>query len=218
MFKVTHFVTVLPLSWLITFGTNDSDLFSLEKNSDEFSVTKTVYVSSKFSPNIRSVYTDINLENCETIKTYEEIGGWQKRCSGYKEIPVFIKELDGRYFVGVGRKVEISNPSLPFNHLGEKMEWRLQDDQPFAVIYRYYIDDPNISSPSSILAVAKIATEQEDGCVIALVYGDVRNANKIARNYADEKTASFQCGMDPSFIHINEFDRETTSLKLVTFP
>ncbi|MGL4883606.1 MAG: hypothetical protein ACRC8K_21485 [Waterburya sp.] len=210
MFKVNYLITVLPLLGLLASCTDDSNLSSVKNNFNDFSATETIYVSSKSNPNIRSVYTDIDLDNCEILEIFQEgygsekqIYGSEKSCSGYNDIPVFITELDGRYFVDVGRKVDISNLPLPFNHLGEKMEWRLQDDQAFAVIYRYHIDDPQASS-SSILAVNKIATEQEDGCVIAFIFGTIPNANEIARHYADERTASFKCGIDQAFLHINE--------------
>lgn len=204
MFKSNYLITAMLLLGLLVSCTNDSSFSSVENNSDDSSAIETVYASSVSSPNIRSVYTDINLDICEIIEIYEE-GGWQKRCPGYNNISVYVKNINARYFVDVGSKNYISHPLLPYNYLGKKMEWRLRDGKPFAVIYRnHYSPHTPEGTPASFLAVNKIATKQEDGCVTAVIFASVPNANETARKYADERAASFKCGTDHYLDNINE--------------
>ena len=66
----------------------------------------------------------------------------------------------------------------------------------FAVIYRYYIDGASDKPVgSSVLAVQKISGKVGN-CITGMIDGNLPNANKIARRFADEKIADFRCGVD----------------------
>ena len=144
---------------------------------------------------IRSEYTSLD-ESCKTIEVNEETSDTKQACSGYNNIPVLVSQTDGRYYVNIGDTGKNEGLSFAFNHLGEKLEWRLQGDKPFAAIYRYYIDGAS-EKPigSSVLAVQKIS-RNEGECIAGVVDGNLPNANEVARRFADEKIADFECGVD----------------------
>ena len=144
---------------------------------------------------IRSEYTPLDSESCNEITEYnDETGDYNQACPGYDNISVFIKNINGRQTLNFGGNV-IESLSWEFNRLGEKLEWRLRDDEPFAAIYRYYIDDVATDSGSSALAIVKIS-EDTGECIAGMVDGKLSHANELARRFADEKIAEFDCDVD----------------------
>ena len=144
---------------------------------------------------IRSEYTPLDSESCGEITEYnDETGDYNQACPGYDNISVFIKNIDGRQTLNLGGNV-IESLGWDFNRLGEKLEWRLRDDEPFAAIYRYYIDDVATDSASSALAIVKISGSAGE-CIAGMVDGNLPQANELARRFADEKIAEFDCGVD----------------------
>ncbi|WP_054157918.1 hypothetical protein [Rhizobium sp. AAP43] len=155
-----------------------------------------------------SVYTDLNLDACETLA--EDPMGVSLRCKGYKDLPVYFKEGDLRQSVQFGivdrALVDGAFESFSaFNHVNTKIEWRLGDnDQPVAAILRWFIDNPGPDGGSStatrgeILVVSKVARENDGGsCFVALIDAKANpNANDLARQTADESAAKFACGME----------------------
>ncbi len=151
---------------------------------------------------IDSAYTKIELDAC-TVTSVDELGGsWA--CPGYKGYPLYVAEGDLRMFVsyGFGAPDEVAaGQTLPqFNTINETLEWRLvQTDYgwlPFATILRFFTQTGDGSEPDGqTLVVTKIAPANT--CHIA--YIDARridNANALARQYADETAASFDCASD----------------------
>ena len=151
---------------------------------------------SSMNKAIRSEYTPLDSESCGEIIEYDdETSDTKQNCPGYDNIPVVIYQTDGRYYVNIGGNKN-EGLSFAFNHLGEKLEWRLRDDEPFAAIYRYYIDGAS-DKPigSSVLAIQKIWGSAGE-CIAGVVDGNLSNANELARRFADEKLADFECGLD----------------------
>ena len=148
-----------------------------------------------------SVYTDLDLDECEMLGS-DEIGGHvELRCPGYRGIDLFVTEGDLRFDVDVGVPNDIWTSQLPFNYLGETVEWRLRDGVPFAVIIRYHLDDGTYdfdggtSKLPPLLAVITVGREGSPGCIVGWVPVDARpSQNEAARRLADEEGEGFDCG------------------------
>ena len=145
---------------------------------------------------IRSEYTSINSESCKIIELDRETSYSVSACPSYNQIPVLVSQSDGRYSVKIGETGKTDGISWYHNRLGEMLEWRLRGDEPFAVIYRYYVDDPSGQPTNeSVLAVHKVSGKVS-GCIAGVIDGNIPKANEIARHFADEKIGNFECGID----------------------
>ena len=192
MFKLISFVGIIRL-----LGCTVSDVAAV----DESPIAEDVQTTSQSLPNIRSVYTSIEPDSCQIIKTNEEDGSSLSRCPGYNNIPVFLEKTQSKDYISIDSEdnfLESPPSNTNFNSLGDKIEWRLKDDKPFAAIYRHHIvDPPGITSGiSSYLGVIKIGTEKEETCVAAFISGNIPNHNQIARDYVDGNIDSFICGQE----------------------
>ena len=96
----------------------------------------------------------------------------------------------------------------PFNRLGEKLEWRLNNDlgrwMPIATIVRYHTADPETGEDKGqVLVVTQLV--EGNSCHIAYVDALANdNANELAREAAD-KAGEFDCASDEVEI-IGEFE------------
>jgi hypothetical protein len=160
-----------------------------------------------------SVYTDLDLDNCQTLA--EDQMGVSLKCKGYEGEPVYFKEGDLRQSLFYGRvDKELIDGAFEsfsaFNHVNTKIEWRLDNaGKPFAAILRWFIDNPGPDGGSSrksrgeILVVSSVGTADYGGsCMVALVDAKAnRNANELARKMADETASDFACGMqEPEWV------------------
>jgi hypothetical protein len=155
---------------------------------------------------IESNYTDVDLDECTVVSSDDFGSTWA--CSGYKGIPVMIAEGDLRFFVSYGLKSteeKAAEQTLPpFNHLGEKIEWRLSNAdggwKPFATILRYFVQrEEGGAEDGQILVVTKI----EPGATCHIAYIDAlanKDANELAREAADENAADFDCADEPEIV------------------
>lgn len=155
-----------------------------------------------------SVYTDLDLDACETLA--EDVMGVSSKCEGYEDYPVYFKEGDIRQSVIFGQvDRELIDGGFEsfaaFNHVNTKIEWRLDDGgRPFAAILRWFIDNPGPDGSSTrqgrgeILVVSKVATQGDGGsCFVAMVDAKANpKANELARQAADTEAADFACGMN----------------------
>jgi hypothetical protein len=161
-----------------------------------------------------SVYTDLDLDACVSISPSpeEEPGGFASlRCKGYQSAPVYFKEFDLRqsvYYGPVSKKIidEAGETFSAFNHVGKKIEWRLDaDGRPTATILRWFIENTNPDTGAvdkalngQVLVISKVASEDDPmGCVAG--YVDVLanpEPNLLARKVADEIAPGFACGVD----------------------
>ena len=199
MFKLIGFASILGL-----LGCTASDVPVVNKSP----IAENAQITSQYIANIRSVYTSIEPDRCQIIKTNEEDGSSVSRCPGYNNIPVFLEKTQHKDYISIDSQDNfLKSPpsSANFNSLGNKVEWRLRDNKPFAAIYRHHINHPPgiASVESSYLGVIKIGTKKEENCIAAFISGSLPNANQIARDYADENIDSFVCGEQQTEIITN---------------
>lgn len=152
-----------------------------------------------------SQYTDIDFDQCTTIES-DDMGA-TSACPGYKGYPVVIGEGDLRMFVSFGIK-PTEEPAMqqtlgPFNHLGKKIEWRIESDddtfQPRATIVRWFTEGDGGVETGQILVVTQIKLGAT--CQIALVDAlATKNANEKAREIADKSAGNFDCSKEPEII------------------
>ena len=159
----------------------------------------------------QSEYTDLDLDLCTVVQSDDFGSTWA--CNGFKGIPVMIAEGDLRMMVSYGltstEEKAASQTLPPFNHLGEKIEWRLSNVEggykPFATILRYFVQrmDPKtgeeLKPEGQVLVVTKIAPGAT--CQIAWIDALANpDANELARKAADDNALDFDCAGDPEII------------------
>lgn len=147
-----------------------------------------------------SAYTEINLDACLVLDADDFRVNWS--CPGYKGYPLMVSEGDLRFSLAYGFNITPAQrwQSLPpFNHLGEKLEWRLSNDlgrwMPIATIVRYYTADPETGEDKGqVLVVTQLV--EGNSCHIAYVDALANaDANALARQAADA-SGSFDCASD----------------------
>ena len=148
-----------------------------------------------------SFYSDLNFEECLVLEADDFGVSWS--CPGYKGFPLMVQEGDLRFSLSYGFNPQDNSVGFqtlpPFNHLGEKLEWRLSNALgrwfPVATIVRYYTADPETGEDKGqVLVVSQIA--QGNSCHIAYVDALAnKNANELARQAAD-KAGDFDCAKD----------------------
>ena len=151
-----------------------------------------------------SAYTDRDLDACKTLSEVEEGASVSLQCTGYKNLPVYFKEGDLRQSIAYGEvsKAYIDETFGPFNHTGNKIEWRLDaKGMPVATIVRWFIADPETtgeadSKTGQVLVVSTVATKDNPtSCVVGYVDAlENKDANTLARTVADDEAADFACG------------------------
>ena len=147
-----------------------------------------------------SAYTKLDLESCRVLDQSTDEGSWvELRCAGYEGIELFVSEGDLRFDVDAGVPNETFQTIMAFNELGETVEWRLREGEPFATIIRYR-DVSMQGGERSVLAVDKIGTTGAPGCRVAQIAGDTPRANARARAVADADAATFDCAKEPRYI------------------
>jgi len=150
-----------------------------------------------------SAYTDIDLDACQVIAEDELGATW--RCEGYGGMMMQIAEGDLRMFVSygdnAGAEPAAQQTPPPFNSLGPKIEWRLDEDgEPIATILRFFVDRSNEEKPE---AQVLIVTRLGEGTTCHVAYVDAtanKNANELARQAADELALDFDCTDQPEII------------------
>lgn len=145
---------------------------------------------------VESVYTSLDLENCEVLKTDEESGGRLFRCKGYQDIPLYVTDEGARFDVdaGVPNSKWITR-GLAYNSIGDTVEWRIHNGKPVAIILRYNFADDGINATRwSDLAVTSVGREGSPGCLIKWVKADAKpDQNTAARQIADRQAEDFDC-------------------------
>jgi len=150
----------------------------------------------------QSAYSDLNLERCKTIETFEEGGGARLGCPGYAGIDVMVLEGDLRMYVGYGRGAKnqcaMHQTFAPFNSLGPRIEWRLENGRPFASILRWVLDNGDGNSQRSWLVVTTL--DGSNTCHVAYIEGAMPAANQRARDAADLYARGFNCAADTAIV------------------
>jgi hypothetical protein len=148
-----------------------------------------------------SVYTDVDVEQCEMLSSDEVGASWA--CEGLDGYPVVISEGDLRMTVSYGEtamdEVAMSQGFAPFNRLGAKMEWlslKSDPDNPVATILRWYLQKGEGPDESQLLVVTQLGEGQV--CQIAWIDATANpNANEMARGAAEDLAGDFDCGGMP---------------------
>jgi hypothetical protein len=139
-------------------------------------------------------YSDLDLDACEVLRTYEEGGGVDLRCDGYGGFDVFVSEGDARMDVDFGQPNETFQTFSAFNSVGTKVEWFADVNGVQAAILRFLIDVDGRSAQA--LVVSKVGIPDAPGCVIGVVNAAAEQANGVARGLAAMAPA-FDCDSDP---------------------
>lgn len=168
-----------------------------------------------------SVYTDTRLDTCEDLikdpsQIEQEMGVASYKCAGYKGYPFWFDEEDVRqstYFGYLSEDILRAGGETfsAFNHIGDKIEWRLDDKgAPRATILRYFMEHQNPATTEldkafygQILVISRVGQPDDmTGCVTAYVDAlENRDANELARKLADEQAPGFPCGKQKPVFH-----------------
>ena len=150
---------------------------------------------------ITSLYSDLDLKQCRQLALFEDEGdGGEWSCPGIKDYDVRVWEGDLRSYVGFGKGAPAHCVSMQtfgaFNSLGPRVEWRMKDGKPFATILRWFTETntDGKSQKQNWLVVTRLG--DKDACHIAYVDTKYADANEVARQRADERTAGFDCAKD----------------------
>lgn len=146
-----------------------------------------------------SAYTDIDLDECLVLDADDFGASWA--CPGYKGYPLMVTEGDLRFSLiyGFGARSADGQTLPPFNHVGEKLEWRLSNElgrwMPIATIVRYYTADPETGEDKGqVLVVTQLV--EGNSCHIAYIDALAnKDANELAREAADT-SGDFDCASD----------------------
>lgn len=161
-------------------------------------ITKTT-ASKPLSPKFSSVYTDINKQCKAAFKSVGEGQDMPLKCKGYGgyEIRIDYSAMSSHLRVQpTGGEAVVTLMSQPLNYYdNKKVEWRMADGKPFAIIVRvnrYKDESGNIDTDTyseqnktgeSLLVKGLKGYENIDGAVDA----KTPDANFKARQLADEK-------------------------------
>jgi hypothetical protein len=171
---------------------------------------------------IESAYTELNFDNGSCKRTdgpptqeEEDLGVASLICPGLQGYPVQFNSDDERETVHYGDPAKATTDTawesfLPFNHMADKFEWRLERGVPFAAIHRFMLSTGDevpgsASAPvkGQVLVISKVGQPGgPGGCVIGLVDAlENVDANELARKVADEIAPGFKCGKDKPVYH-----------------
>ena len=152
---------------------------------------------SKDANGFSSRYTSVVPDDCKTLERETEEGSYiRQSCPGIGDIALIVEEGDGRMFVHAGNDPSDGETMSPFNTLSPKVEWRMKDGKPVAIIYRLKVATPDVPQDGNTqLFVSKIGTGSSPSCVMAEIAGSYPDANAKARKIADG-AADYRCGRD----------------------
>jgi hypothetical protein len=142
-----------------------------------------------------SAYSAVDLDRCRTVSHVEEGASSTWRCPGHAGVPLIVMSGDDRFDVDAGVDNGVWESPGRFSAPPTRVEWRLRNRRPFAIIYRLSLTGYR-EPTSSVLAVETVGRPGAPGCVIAWIAGSTPNANAVARARADTRAAGFRCGRD----------------------
>ncbi|AFY54628.1 hypothetical protein Riv7116_2096 [Rivularia sp. PCC 7116] len=175
---------------------NSKTIPSSEMPETSFSTSQIGDTTAKTLKSIESVYTSLELKDCEVVETYEERGGRLLRCNGYQDISLYVKDQGARFDVNAGvPSSKWTTKGLAYNSIGKTVEWRIHDGKPVAIILRYnFMTDGMNPTGWSDLAVTSVGRKGSPGCLIEWVKADAKpSQNKAARQIADRQAENFDC-------------------------
>lgn len=145
----------------------------------------------------QSSYTTLDLDDCETLRVYEETGGGVFRCDGYGGFDVYVSDGDARMDIDFGVPNDRFQTFTAFNGVGDTIEWLEDVDGVQAAIIRFLIDVDGRSAQA--LVVSKVGVRDDPGCVVAIVDAAADQANGVARGLGN-MAKLFDCSDDDIII------------------
>lgn len=148
-----------------------------------------------------SRYSNIDVEQCAIVRKAEEGDGeWAEWiCEPFAGYSILYESADLRetiHFIRGARKMRLDHGIGAFNRLDKKLEWRVPagGGDPYAVIFRLHISNPDGNSEHQKLMVAKVTPTAV--CLVGSVDMKVQpSPNTAARGLADN-APGFTCGSD----------------------
>ncbi len=152
---------------------------------------------------VNANWTDLSFDECTVIESDDFGSTWA--CPGLKGLPVMVRESERRFRISYGltstteKAAEQTLP--PVNTPSGEIEWRVSNAEgsykPFATIVKFELEAAG-EAASSVLVVTRIAP----GATCHVAYVDATNpdAEKLARQAADEKAKDFDCANNPEII------------------
>lgn len=148
---------------------------------------------------VTSAYTKFDLSACKVIEKGDEYvfaGVW--RCPGYGGIDIFQASADDRGYAAFGRDgtshCTFRKTFSRFNTALSPVEWRLRNGKPFAAIERWSVVTDDAGHSSTWLVVSAI--KPDESCHVHYVAGSYPDANRHAREAADDLADDFDCDTD----------------------
>lgn len=146
-----------------------------------------------------SAYGTLDLDECEVLDQQEEGDSASYRCDPIAGVPIFVQAGDGRFDLDAGVADDEFQTITAFNEIAPRIEIRMDDGEPFAVIFRYR-DVTLQSNNRTVLAVESIGTPGSPGCRIAQIGYGAAAANQRAREIADLSADISRCPPEPQVI------------------
>jgi len=146
-----------------------------------------------------SFHTRLDLKTC--LRRSEDIESVTWACRGLNGVRVYVTTSDARMSVSYGTNAQREPAATtwfgPLNSAGPTIEWRTErsDTKPYATIVRWFLRDPEGTGRRSVLVVTRLGP----GPVCHIAYIDSAanpNANKLARQAADEYARGFRCNVE----------------------
>jgi hypothetical protein len=153
-----------------------------------------------------SAYSTLAWETgCLVVERSDEGPFIRLICEGYGNYMVHVAEGDLRMSLDYGIDPATGDWESfgAFNYVNDTVEWRLgADGAPFATIHRWFVSDLE-GNDRPVLVVSTVARAAgQPSCVAGYVdAGAVSEANRLARQVADEVAAGFRCGVDEPRYH-----------------
>lgn len=181
-------------------NTNNATTSATTSTANNSNTSPKTEVKENSTSQNKSTYTSLVAEKCKTIESTDEGGGsYIGECPGVSGYKLELTEGDLRQTINViapnKKKFELnfSQVSGAFSTVGEKAEWRLKDDKPFALIVRFNASDAEDSTKNtSYLIVSKIS--EASACITDVIKpGEKQNeeAQKLADAASEKSCKSF---------------------------
>jgi len=149
---------------------------------------------------IRSVYSNLSLDKCERLNTSAESLSKTYKCAGYKDWDLYVRDTEGRFTLSAGQAPDFLVERQPLNTPGNRIEWRLKDGAPHAIIYPLHLQNATTAdSEDTLLVVASLPAKGQSGCAQALVKQSSKQKD-AARRYADMLNEASTCPNDPAIL------------------
>jgi hypothetical protein len=177
----------------------------LSRTGARFALASTTLIVAAFGPQapaqavVVSTHSTTFPANCWITGPGRVEDSPTRVCRGKGPLVVLVNKGDRRETISVGRnrdeaaKEPAAQSSFgPFNQALPAIEWRMANNNPFAIIQRWRIADRDAEP---ILVVTRLPP----GAVCPVAYVDAAanpNADELARQAADGIARDFKCGTD----------------------